>query len=290
MAKTAVKSVLQVALTYSADSDSTLTFSHIMDSAGIDPAGALVIRHAYVREHRDGTVGIHGDSSDAEIMAYTARQSANTRVFPAAPPGVWVVFLPEGGDRARLWAVVVNHGETSNDGQWRTFDLEQSTLLSDLRLRLVIGWRSPRTWALKATTAAPYPVMEIADAEPVRFPGFDALTLDHPRLQAVIREHRYAAWRTALSSVIGIYLITDTRDGRQYVGKADGAESVLQRWAAYATNGHGGNVELRALDPASFRLSVLRVFDPATPTRDINAAESHFKHALDSRSHGLNRN
>ena len=55
--------------------------------------------------------------------------------------------------------------------------------------------------------------MEIADAEPVRFPGFDALTLDYPQLQAVIREHRYAAWRTALSSVIGVYLITDTRDG-----------------------------------------------------------------------------
>lgn len=88
--------------------------------------------------------------------------------------------------------------------------------------------------------------MEIADAEPVRFPGFDALTLDYLQLQAVLREHRYAAWRTALASVIGIYLITDTSDGRHYVGKADGAENLLLRWAAYAANGHGGNVELRA--------------------------------------------
>jgi hypothetical protein len=130
----------------------------------------------------------------------------------------------------------------------------------------------------------------LPDAEPVRFPGFDAITLDYPQLQAVIREHRYAAWRTALASVVGIYLITDTRDGRHYVGKADGAENILQRWAAYATNGHGGNVELRNLTPSTFRLSVLRVFDPATPTRAIDAAESHFKHALDSRRHGLNRN
>jgi hypothetical protein len=184
----------------------------------------------------------------------------------------------------------VNHGETAHDGLRRTFHLELSELMSDLRNRLVIQWRSPRTWRINATTAAAYPVMEIADAEPVRFPGFDALTLDYPQLQAVIREHRYAAWRTALSSVIGVYLITDTRDGRHYVGKADGAEHILQRWAAYATNGHGGNVELRNVDPASFRLSVLRVFDPATPTREIDAAESHFKHALDSRRHGLNRN
>jgi len=35
---------------------------------------------------------------------------------------------------------------------------------------------------------------------------------------------------------------------------------------------------------------VLRVFDPATPTAEIYAAEGHFKRTLDSRSHGLNRN
>jgi hypothetical protein len=75
---------------------------------------------------------------------------------------------------------------------------------------------------MNATTAASYPVMAIADEEPVPFPGFDRLILSHAQLQAVMREHRYASWRTALSSVFGIYLITDTRDGRHYVGKADG--------------------------------------------------------------------
>src|SRR6478609_635151 len=100
-----------------------LKFAQIMASASIDPATALVIRHAYVREHEDGTVGIHGDSSVAEIMAYTQIQSANTRTFPANPPSTWIVFLPEGGDRARLWAVLNNRGELGHDGQRRTFDL-----------------------------------------------------------------------------------------------------------------------------------------------------------------------
>jgi hypothetical protein len=121
------------------------------------------------------------------------------------------------------------------------------------------------------------------------FPGFDRLVLDYPSLQAVMREHRYASWRTALSSVVGIYLITDTRDGRQYVGKADGAESICQRWGTYAANGHGGNVELRNITPDSFRYSLLRVFNPATPIRAINEAESHFKNVLDTLRHGLNR-
>ena len=62
--------------------------------------------------------------------------------------------------------------------------------------------------------------------------------------------------RTALASVVGIYLITDTRDGRQYVGKADGADNIQQRWSAYAANGHGGNVKLRNLNPSTFRWSL----------------------------------
>lgn len=183
-----------------------------------------------------------------------------------------------------------NRGEHRNDGILRTFDLVETDHMADLRSRLVIGWNSPRTWRMSGTAAGKYPVMGIADAEPIPFPGFDRLILSHVQLQAVMREHRYASWRTALSSVVGIYLITDTSDGRHYVGKADGLESIRQRWSAYATNGHGGNVEPKGLDPSHFRFSLLRVFDPATPTRDIDIAESHFKMALDSRRHGLNRN
>jgi hypothetical protein len=269
----------------------TLTLGPILQSAGIEPNEVHVIRHAFVREHEEsGLPGIHADSTDAEILQYTSQQSARPRVFPVDPPLTWVVFIREGGDRARLWSVLENRGEVSNNGTLRTFDLSQSEHLADLRNRLVIGWRSPRTWRLNGPTAAGCPVVEIADAQPVPFPGFDRLVLDHSQLQAVMREHRYAAWRTALSSVVGVYLITDTRDGRQYVGKADGAENIRQRWSAYASNGHGGNVELRNVDPTTFRFSLLRVFDPATPTRVIDAAESHFKLALDTRMHGLNRN
>lgn len=269
----------------------TLTLDAILRSAGIDPADAQAIRHVFVREHGDtGLPGIHGDSSDDEILAYTSQQSANPRIFPVTPPPIWVVFVREGGDRARLWSVLENRGELSNDGSLRKFDLVASELLADLRSRLVIGWRSPRTWRLNGPKAAGYPIMEIADAQPAPFPGFDRLVLDRAQLLAVMREHRYAAWRTALSSVAGVYLITDARDGRQYVGKADGAESLRQRWSAYAANGHGGNVELRGMDPTTFRYSVLRVFDPATPTRVIDEAESHFKLAMDTRRHGLNRN
>ncbi|KQV08408.1 GIY-YIG nuclease family protein [Leifsonia sp. Root112D2] len=269
----------------------TLTLKPLLLSAGIDPGATLAIRHAYVIEpENSGLRGLNADSTAEEILYYTSRQSSSTRSFPAAPPKTWLVFIPEGGDRARLWAVVTNKGELPREGETRAFDLEVSEAMADLRDRLVIGWKAARSWKINGTTAANYPVLEIANSRPIPFPGFDQLILSYEKLQAVMREHRYLAWRTALSSVMGVYLITDTRNGRHYVGKADGLENISQRWHAYATNGNGGNRELIGLDPATFRFSLLRVFDPSTPTHVIDAAEGHFKLALDSRSHGLNAN
>lgn len=43
-----------------------------------------------------------------------------------------------------------------------------------------------------------YPVIEIADTQPVPFPDFDRHVLDRAQLQAVMRARRYAAWRTPL--------------------------------------------------------------------------------------------
>ena len=123
----------------------TLTLGPILPSAGIDPAQSQAIRHAFVRKHEDtGLQGIQADSTDAQILAYTSQQSATLRVFPAVRPPIWVVFVREGGDRARLWSVLENRGEISNDGSQRTFDLVQSKHLADLRNHLAIGWRSPR--------------------------------------------------------------------------------------------------------------------------------------------------
>ena len=134
-----------------------LTLGPLLIDADIDPARALVIRHAYVREHEDsGLVGLHVDSTHAEILEYTRNQSTDVRKFPATPPPLWVVFIREGGDQARLWSVVENRGEVANNGILRTFDLVESEHMADLRRRLVVGWRSPRTWRMNATTAASY--------------------------------------------------------------------------------------------------------------------------------------
>jgi hypothetical protein len=148
------------------------------------------------------------------------------------------------------------------------------------------------------------PVLEIADRDKIPFPGFDGVLLSYRELQDMVADHRYADWRAALKEVQGIYLITDSSNGKQYIGKADGAERILGRWADYARDGHGGNVALRDLARASvsdrggkageaarhFVFSLLRVFGPSTPSSEVDAAESHYKRALMTREFGLNRN
>ncbi len=54
-----------------------LTLGPILRDAGIDLDDAIVIRHAYTTEPD----GIHADSTDDEILAYTRTQSASPRRF-----------------------------------------------------------------------------------------------------------------------------------------------------------------------------------------------------------------
>ncbi len=139
--------------------------------------------------------------------------------------------------------------------------------------------------------------------KPDAFPGFDNVVLTIHELGEMVTDHRYGDWRGALSEVQGIYLITDSSNGKQYVGKADGTERILGRWRTYASDGHGGNRALREIAQDSigaggakteharhFVFSLLRVFGPSTSSSEVDAAESHYKKALMTREFGLNRN
>ena len=53
------------------------------------------------------------------------------------------------------------------------------------------------------------------------FPGYHSILLSFRMLKTVVRESN-PSWKSAISSVAGVYLITDTSDGKQYVGKASG--------------------------------------------------------------------
>lgn len=270
-----------------------LTLGHILAAVGVSASGTVVLRHTY---KPDGLKS-EDDLTPQKILDYT-RQQGIGNMLGKNPPGTWVVFLADGGRRSRLLAVYENHGEVlaERTADRRFFDLRPSPVLATFVNRLVIQWSGPRSWARQGPIASDFPVVEIADPQAVAFPGFDNVLLSQDGLQAMVEESRYAAWRTALGAVQGIYLIADTSTGQLYVGKADGGENILGRWSAYAANGHGGNIALRELtdrDPRHarhFRYSILRVYGPSVPTAEVDDAEKHFKQALLTRQFGLNRN
>jgi hypothetical protein len=155
---------------------STFTLGDALAKAKLPLAETRVIRHAYVKVHKDGFPAINADSTPDQILTYTSTQSRDTKVFKKEPGRYWVVFLPERGTRARLWTVVENLGEIPNDGPLREFELQvMPGALSDLAGRLVIQWASPRAWWVKGTTAQRYPVIEVTDVEPNHFPASSIL-------------------------------------------------------------------------------------------------------------------
>ena len=128
------------------------------------------------------------------------------------------------------------------------------------------------------------------------FPGYRKVDLSRVELESVVRLS-LESWRTALSNVAGVYLISDAASGRLYVGSATGEGGIWQRWAQYTANGHGGNVELqemlREFGPErvhEFRYSILEIADIHASEGDILARESHWKRILMSREQGLNAN
>lgn len=272
-----------------------LRLGHVLEATGIDLAEIVVLRHTF---NPDGLRSA-ADLTPGKILAYTRHQIIINSKLGKEPPRYWLIFMADGGRRSRLLVAYDNHGEIPNERTEtsRYFDLQPTELLSSLISRLVIEW-TPDTinWRKTALAAAALPVVEIADPQVVPFPGFDRVLITYAELQSVISDTRYIGWRTALQSVQGIYLIADTITGQLYVGKADGGERLLGRWSTYARDGHGGNIalkELSGLNPehaAQFQFSILRVFGPSVPSTEIDVAETHFKNALLTREHGLNRN
>jgi len=128
------------------------------------------------------------------------------------------------------------------------------------------------------------------------FPGFKAVNLTFEELRLIIRQS-LESWRTALSNVAGVYLISDTASGKLYVGSACGEGGIWQRWSDYAANGHGGNRELQRLlgnghleRARAFRYSILEITDIHELQEAVLARESHWKEVLMTREHGLNAN
>ena len=129
------------------------------------------------------------------------------------------------------------------------------------------------------------------------FPGYEHINHDFHILEPIFKSERND-WKAALSSVKGVYLISDKHNGKQYVGSAYGDMGIWSRWACYMGTGHGWNDELTSLITEktaeyareNFRFSLLEIMSMSTSDERIIGRESHWKISLLTREFGYNRN
>jgi hypothetical protein len=222
-----------------------------------------------------------------------------------------VSFVGLSGTHARLvgvYRVVAQHGGAAGPlppgcpyAEWKTnaryYELQRQDMFEPLEHRLVIDW-GPGTlaWHQRLTNK---PVRQLLPRGALLslFTDYLGFTLTYTELQYLFRHaDANSEWRARLSAVAGVYLILATTTGHQYIGSAYGSDGIWGRWALYASNGHGGNVQLRELMvskagyPSAFTFSVLQILPRTAAKAEVLRWERHYKEKLGSTATGLNSN
>ena len=130
------------------------------------------------------------------------------------------------------------------------------------------------------------------------FPGYENVRLTYQALSQILSRKK-ASWIGALQNQKAVYLITDTKTGKLYVGSATSQYGMLlQRWKSYIDNGTGGNKALEELKAKKgfdyikkyFQYSILENYNARMDDYYILERESWWKETLKSREFGYNEN
>ena len=130
------------------------------------------------------------------------------------------------------------------------------------------------------------------------FPGYENVRLPFDRL-AQIFERNKSSWIGALSNQKAVYLISDRKNGKLYVGSATSQYGMLrQRWEQYASSGTGGNQgleEVKAVEgfdyiKKNFVYSILENYNARIDDNYVLSRESWWKETLKTREFGYNKN
>ena len=123
------------------------------------------------------------------------------------------------------------------------------------------------------------------------FPGYEQIDFSFTKIKSVI-EQAPLDWKRALESVKGIYMLTDMKNGKRYIGSAYGEYGIWSRWSQYCFNGHGGNKELLNLVEKegyeyvenNFKFTLLEIHPMYTPDESIILRENYWKEVMMSRN------
>lgn len=208
-----------------------------------------------------------------------------------------ISFIGEEGVKSRFVGVyrVVNKTREHSDIGIFKYEMEEVKGFEDLVEKIIIAWKNPISWHQYISNLMP--VIEIHQGlHYQQFTDYFDFILDFKELQEIIT-NQYREWKLMLSATKGIYLISDTKTGKLYVGSAYNEDGIWGRWSTYvSTKGTGGNkalIELVKQDndyAYNFRFSILMLLPKTiTPDQAIDK-EMLFKKKLGTNSFGLNNN
>lgn len=130
------------------------------------------------------------------------------------------------------------------------------------------------------------------------FNGYDNVCLPYKKLKDVFDGKIMPTYAEALKKVTGVYCLTDTNNGKLYIGSATGTEGVAQRWGNYLSSKHGGNEKLKKLYNEKgdeyfekyFTYTLLEYFGLSYDPEKIKEREQYWKKCFDTIKNGYNDN
>ena len=283
----------------------TFCFSTLLEERGLSLKDVALVRHQKVIAGRPTPYRLWvTDSNQLELFQST--QSPKNRSYFSRPFWASFVATPDGSTLFVGLYEATFIGEVPSDyidpltglrpgedkakgGLASPYDFYETRLsdhLSSYIGRIKIAWGDGyRSWMRTAKQPGKMITELSAGFKEEVFPGplrFLASLSDLPSLPV--------GWIGALSSIRGIYLLTCPRTKEQYVGKANGHLGFWGRWQSYVADGHGGNIGLKSRDLSDYQITILEVCGSATSNEEIDALETLWKHKLQSREMGLNKN
>jgi len=207
-----------------------------------------------------------------------------------------VSFIAEGKKFAKflgVWEILSKRKKKAGGFQYSSKEIPG---FEELRERLIARWaEGARAWAQWLHRRRDKQIVEILPPNFVDFPGYYDFLLSYAELATIINNpESNREWYRMLSSVSGVYLILDSKSGKQYVGSAYGKGGIWARWKTYLKSPSGGNARLKKLLDTSperyksFQYSILRVLEPESTKGQVIAQEVRAKEKLGARAFGLN--
>lgn len=236
------------------------------------------------------------DPTRTPFKAYVSEWSKEAQYNAMKKHEYLVLMVAEDSVRSRLLKVYRVSGYTDKGHK---LDLEEVTGFEALEGRVVASWGSPSsTQQWKQEWKNEKEVVAIDNGiAPEPFASYSEVLLSFDDLKNII-DNEYPEWKEALEKVNCIYCITDTSNGKLYIGSTYSSKNkgggIWNRWKNYVeTQGSGGNKDLERLSPKhrmeNLLWHILEVLDHKVNPAAAVEIENLYKKKLCTREHGYNK-